>query len=227
MVNDILLPSSFGDSYPDSVTGKWSPDGSYFAILRKLWQYPPDSYSEYALEIYDSYGNTVGLYEDVTSLNWALDGSYRILYSDYKNENTPCILNIIEKNTHCINEFIEWRNAQNVNTESYTWSPDGNELAFIYWDMQLGGLCTFNIPTTMVTCPTDDWITSESPEMFVREYSKSPDGQYYSIFVDPYGAMGHDLSYIKIGIVSADGRDFEVFDIIYAHNASWRPMLTP
>jgi hypothetical protein len=227
---EVELTDPFEGSYGSGTEAKWSADSAYLAVNRYSFperEVPP----EYGLTIYLPTGEIFRQYEGLpTIMQWAPNASSQMLFWREDSDNrTPCILNVIEDSTECLETVAEWTRQQNVRVGFFSWSFDGTKVGFSHWNTETtnNGLCFINLLDEAIQCPVaSNELQLEYPVYPYFHYG-SPEGQYIALITNPGNPSGGvDPYFTWLTVDNSDGTNFRALDRVFIPSLSdeiWRP----
>ncbi len=210
------------------IKSAWSPDSQMLAI----WAVDPttESLDNDFVTVYATDGEVIGNFNYVNSVNWSPEQPYRILFSEYNDYETspPCILDVLSDTRTCFDKVSHWRQEQDAGITRYQWSPDGQKISFISWNMGEaygGGLCVYELNSENISCPvmSSDLQLEGFDYLFVRDYFWSPDGKNIAFYINPNPPPSDDGGLQSIAVVDREGGNLIIIGPSYGFWNPWRP----
>ncbi|MBK8932640.1 MAG: hypothetical protein IPM76_10070 [Chloroflexi bacterium] len=227
LVNPFLHYQRLNEEFTEwAYASYWSPDGAFVSVLYDKHYYS-DNYDRNLViytpsgEIFRQYANA-----DTSWTNpWSPVLPYKILYTG-NSYVPPCILDVIENKSTCLEVIDEWVKSQKVSPFHYIWSPDGNRISFVYGNSELTGLCYYELATNTLVCPVsndDLWLDKQ---LFARIQFWSPDGKYLVLFFDKLGIMDV-VGAQKVAVFNVDSQSFQILEgeYLWPSGDPWRPSI--
>ncbi len=205
----------------------WSPDGAFLSVLYDKHYYS-DNYDR-NLVIYTPSGEIFRQYANVDT-SWTNPWSpllpYKILYTG-NSSVPPCILDVIENKSTCLEVIDEWADSQKVSPFHYIWSPDGNRISFVYGNSELTGLCYYELATNNLVCPVSNEDLWLNKQLFARIQFWSPDGKYLVLFFDEFGIIDV-VGAQKVAVFNVDNQSFQILEgeYLWPSGDPWRPPIS-
>lgn len=224
LVNPFHYLQSRNESFNEYATVAWSPNATFLSVMYEKHYYSDNT--DLNLVVYMPSGEIYRQYAgiNVSQANyWAPTLPYRILYREGRR---ICILKIIENEINCSEIVEEWLDSQNIVPFSYSWSPDGDKISYIYADPDITktGFCYVELTVENVVCPisSDDlWLDRQ---LFVHAQFWSPDAQYVVLFLSNTG-MIDVIGPMTVVIVAINDQKLSVLEgeYLWPFNNPWRP----
>jgi Tol biopolymer transport system component len=197
-----------------------------------IWAIDPleESITNDFVTVYATDGEIIGNFNYVNSINWSPEPPYRILFSEYNDYETtpPCILDVLNNTHACFDKVSQWRQEKDAGITGYQWSPDGQNISFIFWNMGEtygGGLCVYELNSENISCPVmpGDLQLEGFLYLFVRDYYWSPDGQNIAFYINPNPPLSDDSGFQSIAVVDREGGNLIIIGPSYGFWDPWRP----
>lgn len=145
-----------------------------------------------------------------------------------RGRTTPCIVDILTKSKKCINAIPAQFPSQSIYLGGLR--TDGRNLMFTHWSENMGGgLCSINLLTGKITCPTE--AISIFNDHVVSSFSLSPDEKYISLIYEYHVCIQCDDragGFPNLAVIDLDGNHF--IDLGTTNTiqlflvSSWRPL---
>jgi hypothetical protein len=222
------------------VTKTWDSSAHFFGYYEKL--------DNFEFSVYDLEKNVRVLrFDNIPYPEWSPNGDF-LLYQPqfparsgggYTRNLAPCVFGTLTDTNICYENILVEHIKENyigLSITSVSWLPDGQSIAYIYFQHhqgsypsgQDGGLCVLTLATKETDCKIK--VLQSHPnygDTVPIHFLLSPDGRYAALVGDAHGPLSDDASNPVAGILDMETGTFTAMDLGEPHNviyvSIWRP----